>query len=835
MTKMIDYGIDLGTTNSAIAKFIKGEVEVYKNPLETGRETLPSVVYYKKDKIVVGTKAREYLEKDATKSVFNAFKRKMGTTESFRVKTINQSKTPIELSAEVLKELKGFIPSGEIIDAAVITIPASFDVIQSNATKEAGYLAGLKQVVLLQEPIAASLAYANKHKIKELENGQWLTYDLGGGTFDVALIKIKDGEMKVIDHEGDNFLGGSDFDNLCVEKMIITYLNKNYHFNNLDNDLKSASGKYNHIYYRFMKLAEEAKVILSSRTSAEIEIKDFTDENGEEIDITIEITRSEYESLIKETIDKTIEMIKKMLIRNSLKPSDIQFTLMVGGSTYIPFVRRRVEEILQIPINCAIDPITAIAIGAAFYAGTKEKTFENDKNIIKKQDIKVKLAYQKTSQDLEEILACKIEGNIDGLFYRIIREDKGYDSGLKKVLNRIQEDLPLVANSYNFFRFNLYDGQNNSIETGVDLIGIAHGKYSVAGQPLPNDICLETDNTNSGYEGINTKLDLFFQKNTILPQKRTKNYTINKTIIKGSPDKIILNILEGPQTSIPESNKQIGYIEVNGGQVTRDILKNTEIEITLEMSESRDLKVTAYIPISDQQFSEIFNSSKTNLSVDKLKNEVEILKTTLENEIKEAVQREDYEIAEELDLLKSNVNSLVKNTFHLTNDDVTDKKFQFEDSKRKIAQSIDDITKGKRMTALKNKYNDEKEWCLKIVTEHGNDHDRKIFNDIVEKEKLFMLSISPIKISEAIDEIVGLGVNIIWKTPSFLEAKFLDLIEKPHLFNDQIQARSLIDAGNLALSSKNYMRLREINIGLINLLPQTAQPVTRDSVIGFGD
>ena len=190
MEKMINYGIDLGTTNSAIARFVKGEVEVFKNPLETGKETLPSVVYYKKDKVVVGTNARTYFERDA-ENVFGTFKRKMGTTESFKVKSINQSKTPIELSAEVLKELKGFVHSGESFDAAVITIPASFDVIQSNATKEAGYLAGFKQVILLQEPIAASLAYANKHKERDLENGQWLVYDLGGGTFDVALIKIK--------------------------------------------------------------------------------------------------------------------------------------------------------------------------------------------------------------------------------------------------------------------------------------------------------------------------------------------------------------------------------------------------------------------------------------------------------------------------------------------------------------------------------------------------------------------------------------------------------------------------------------------------------------------
>ena len=364
----------------------------------------------------------------------------MGTTESFKVKSINQSKTPIELSAEVLKELKGFVHSGESFDAAVITIPASFDVIQSNATKEAGYLAGFKQVILLQEPIAASLAYANKHKERDLENGQWLVYDLGGGTFDVALIKIKDGEMKVLDHEGDNFLGGADFDNLIIEKLIIPYLNKNFKFNDLENEMKSRTGKLNKLYFRLLKLAEDAKITLSSRTSAEVEVRDITDDNGEEIDISIDITRSEFEGVIKEYIDKTLDMIKKILVRNSLKPSDIQFTLMVGGSTYTPYVRKRVEEILQIPINCDIDPTTAIAIGAAYYAGTKEKSFEQGDKKKTTSGIKVRLAYQKTSQEDEEILAGRIEGNIEGLFYQITREDKGFDSGRKPLTNRISED-----------------------------------------------------------------------------------------------------------------------------------------------------------------------------------------------------------------------------------------------------------------------------------------------------------------------------------------------------------------------------------------------------------
>jgi len=831
MEKMINYGIDLGTTNSAIAKFVKGEVEVFKNPLETGKDTLPSVVYYKNDKIIVGSRARTYLERDA-KNVFSTFKRKMGTTESFKVKNIDQTKTPIELSSEVIKELKGFVHTGEQVDAAVITIPASFDVIQSNATKEAGLLAGFKQVILLQEPIAASLAYANKHKEKDLEDGQWLVYDLGGGTFDVALIRIKDGEMKVLDHEGDNFLGGADFDNLMVERMIVPFLNKNFKFDNLESELKSATGKRNALYFRLLWLAEQAKISLSNRTSAEVELRDITDDSDQDIDTSFEITRSEFESLIKEDIDKTIDMIKKILVRNSLKSSDIQFTLMVGGSTYIPYVRKRVEEILQIPINCDIDPTTAIAIGAAYYAGTKEKNFEHDK--IKKtiSGIRVKLAYQKTSQEDEEILAGRIDGNIEGLFYQITREDKGYDSGRKKLTARVSEDLPLLKNSYNFFRFTILDGQNNIVDADAELIGIAHGKYNVSGQPLPYDICLVRD-ANPELDGSTTKLDLIFQKNTILPQKRVVSPTLNKTIVKGSDEKIIIKVVEGSQYNLPEANQTIGNLEIPGKKVSRDILRNTEIEITLEMSESRDLKVTVYIPMSDQQFTEVFSPSKRNLSVLELQEEVEILEEKLETEISEAVQREDYETADSLTTLKKKVEDLVGNTNQLTDDDVTDKKFDYENKKRQIAQEIDNATKDKRIALLKIKYNEDKEWCKQIVDENGNDHDHKIFNDIVGREQSFLNSITPVKIMEAIDELVELGAAILWRTPLFLENRFKRLIEKPQLFNDQEQAKSLIESGNLAISNKNYDRLREVNWGLISLLPKNAQREAKTGKFGI--
>jgi molecular chaperone DnaK len=829
MENTINFGIDLGTTNSAIAKFIKGEVIIFSNPQDYGRNTLPSVVSYKKDKIIVGNKAKEFLEKDP-KSVVGVFKRKMGTAESFKIKSINESKTPIELSAQVLKELKTFVNTGDTLDAVVVTIPASFDTIQSNATKEAGIQAGFKQVVLLQEPIAASLAYANMKKEREMKDGQWLVYDLGGGTFDVALIQIKDGEMKVLDHEGDNFLGGADFDQMIVEKFVIPKICEEYNFANLEDEMKSASGKFNAKYYVLLRRAEEAKITLSSKTSAEIVVDGFEDEDGNEIDMEITITRSEFNDLIKSNIDGTIEMIKQILTRNSLKPSDLQFNLMVGGSTYIPYVRSRVEEVLQIPVNCEIDPTTAVAVGAAYYAATKPKELE--KSAEKKQtSISIKTSYNKASKEKDELFSARVKGKIDRLSYRITRQDGGFDSGLKKLTERISEDLPLVDGAFNFFSFVVYDSENNIIETDIEPIGINSG-FGISGQPIPEDICLEVDDYDNPGK---TRLKPIFFKNSILPlRSQAISFPLNKGLIKGNDDDFIyINVLEGSHLALPEANKGIGFMEIRRTQIKRDIAKGSDIEITISISESRDITISVYLNMADQEFKQTFNPKERHTPVEFLKEQVEELSEKLDLEIEEATEKEDFETASALSKLKKEMESVSDETEGLTSDDVTDKRYQLEDKKRKIAQEIDSATKNKRIQQVKAHYFETKDECEKMLDENGNDHERKTFNDIVAQESAFFATNSPLKIQEKSDELHSIISRIRWRTPEFLVGIFKWCRDNQTRMNDQAQAKSLVDAGAFAIESRNWERLAEINNGLLNLLPRGAEKEATTR-IGFG-
>ncbi len=412
MSATINFAIDLGTTNSLIAKAVNGGVEIFKNPAGM-KVNLPSVVAFRKERILIGDKAREYVEKDPA-NVFSCFKRKMGTGESFFIPNHGSFKTPIELSALILQELTHFIYTGETPESVVITIPASFDTLQSNATKEAGYAAGFKEVLLLQEPIAASLAFANKEG-KEGFSGQWLVYDLGGGTFDVALIKIEDDEMKVTDHEGDNFLGGLDLDQLIVRDLLIPYIEEQYLINELPAKMLSAKGRYNSLYYQLLYKAEEAKIALSNAASADIEF-DLIKEDGETEEVFFTITRSQFEDIIREKIMYSIAFIKNLLERNNLVSKDIHEIVLVGGSTLIPLVRALLVQELDIKVNAGIDPGTAVVEGAAYYAGGKSSRLQKLATEVKpasivKDDsgIEVKTAYQKNSREKEEYFTAKID------------------------------------------------------------------------------------------------------------------------------------------------------------------------------------------------------------------------------------------------------------------------------------------------------------------------------------------------------------------------------------------------------------------------------------------
>ncbi len=831
MSNTINIGIDLGTTNSVIARYSEGEVRVFKDP-SSWKETLPSVVAFRKDFVLVGNKAKERLEKDAG-NVFGSFKRKMGTAEQFHIKASGKTTDPIELSAHVLRELRRFLPEGEHPDAAVITIPASFDTMQSNATKEAGKQAGFKEVVLLQEPIAASLAFLNNSE-KAIEAGTWLVYDLGGGTFDVAIVTVKEGEMTVVDHEGDNFLGGGDFDSMIAEQILIPAIQAAGTFHDdLATSMKSASGRHNAAYILCLHKAEQAKIALSNRERTDMEIL-LTDDEGEEIEVFIEITRQQLEQIIQPHIDQTIALIKDMLSRNNLKTSQLQFVLMVGGSTFIPAVQRAITDTLKVPVNNDIDPTTVVGIGAAYYAGTKTKRMVSTSDAADQttpmSDIKVILAHPKATNDTQEYVVGRFEGNFAGYFYKIMRLDGGYDSGLKPIKTEIQELLTIAPQVFNMFKLSVFDANGNNIGIEGGQIGIAHGKYSVVGQPLPFDICLEIDDLESSA----TLLEIVFQKNELLPMRKTIVKTLNKTIAKNSEDYLRINILEGAHLSTPEANQSIGYMQISGKQLTADAFKGSDVELTISVSESRDITVGAYIVITDQEFNQVFEPSYRNTAPNLLEQQFTILINKLNAALQSAEKTEDYTRAAQFLKWQKEAEELRKRCQAMSDDDVTDQRYQIEDAKRRIARGLGELGGDNKLNDAKLAYINAKNDCKDTVEHQGNDIEKERFQATIADERNWISGNDLRLIKYKTEQLQELRGNINWRQPSYQMLLFNWLRNRTEEMNNQERAEEFVQSGQRAISNQDWHSLSNINNMLWNLLPHEVTGSNKGRpIVGF--
>lgn len=350
MAKII--GIDLGTTNSCVAVMDGKDVKVLENP--EGQRTTPSVVSFKNDEIIVGDSAKR--QAVTNPNTVSSIKRKMGTSEKIEIK--GKEWTPETISAEILRYLKTYAEKklGEKITKAVITVPAYFNDAQRQATKNAGKIAGLEVERIINEPTAAALAYGIDKTDKEQKV---LVYDLGGGTFDVSILDLADGTFEVLSTNGDNHLGGDDFDEVIIEWMVEEFKK--------DNGIDLKTDKM--AMQRLKEEAEKAKKNLSSQLQVEIAAPFITARDGNPLHLNLSLTRAKFDNMTKHLVARTIEPVKKALADAKMKPSDLDQVLLVGGSTRIPAVQEAIKKELGKEPNRTINPDEVVSIGAAIQGG----------------------------------------------------------------------------------------------------------------------------------------------------------------------------------------------------------------------------------------------------------------------------------------------------------------------------------------------------------------------------------------------------------------------------------------------------------------------------------
>jgi molecular chaperone DnaK len=346
-------GIDLGTTRSAVASIENGEPKILEN--SEGERITPSIVAFDDGERLVGKPAKNQMltnEENTVKSI----KRHMG--EEYSVELEGEEYAPQQISSMILQKLKNDAEDklGEEVEKAVITVPAHFDDTQRQATKDAGEIAGLEVERILNEPTAASLAYG----LDDKRDQTVLVYDFGGGTFDVTVLEMGDGIYEVQSTEGDNDLGGDDFDQEIIDWVLDEFEEENG-IDLSEND---------EALQRIRENAEEAKKELSSRKSTKINIPFIHQEDGETYNIDYELTRSKFEELVEDLIQRTTGPTETAIEDAGVDKSDIDEVILVGGTTRIPAVREHVQAITGQEPNKEVSPDEAVAQGAAIQAGS---------------------------------------------------------------------------------------------------------------------------------------------------------------------------------------------------------------------------------------------------------------------------------------------------------------------------------------------------------------------------------------------------------------------------------------------------------------------------------
>ncbi|EGO9012178.1 molecular chaperone DnaK [Enterococcus faecalis] len=351
MSKII--GIDLGTTNSAVAVLEGGEAKIIANP--EGNRTTPSVVSFKNGEIQVGEVAKR--QAVTNPNTISSIKRHMGEA-GYKVDVEGKSYTPQEVSAMILQYLKGFAEDylGEKVEKAVITVPAYFNDAQRQATKDAGKIAGLEVERIVNEPTSAALAYGLDKTDKD---EKILVFDLGGGTFDVSILELGDGVFDVLSTAGDNNLGGDDFDNKIIDYMVAEFKK--------ENGIDLANDKM--ALQRLKDAAEKAKKDLSGVTSTQISLPFITAGEAGPLHLEMNLTRAKFDELTSDLVERTKVPVRQALKDAGLNPSEIDEVILVGGSTRIPAVVEAVRKETNKEPNKSVNPDEVVAMGAAIQGG----------------------------------------------------------------------------------------------------------------------------------------------------------------------------------------------------------------------------------------------------------------------------------------------------------------------------------------------------------------------------------------------------------------------------------------------------------------------------------
>ncbi|MCY0990287.1 Hsp70 family protein [Nannocystis sp. ILAH1] len=800
-------GIDLGTTNSTAAVFDGEKVTLVRNA--QGSPITPSVVRIDaRGNVTVGAKARRFLDTDA-ENTRSEFKRLMGTAQGIRFGAAGLERRPEELAAEVLRSLRADVRDqiGVLPARAVISVPALFELPQTSATSEAARLAGFERVELLQEPIASALAAG---WTIEDQGGAWLVYDLGGGTFDVSLLETRDGLLRVVGHDGDNFLGGRDFDWAIVDWAIAQAARDGVVIRRGDPAHAAAVRK--------IKLAaEEAKIELSRAESASITVPGL-DVGGASHDLDVTLDRETLERLCAPAIDRSIAVCRRLLQAHGVADGGLTRVVLVGGPSVMPVVRRLVSQQLSVPPAEGLDPMTLVAQGAAIFAATAG--LEARPSAIEQvRGAKVWLQYPAMSSDLTPHVVGRLverTGPVNSVptEIQLARADGLWDSPWTPLDEEGAFVLPvsLVPRKPNVFRLTGKNIQGNAVTIDPPTLTIVQG-LTISDPPLSRTI---------GVALASNDVRVYFERGAPLPARRTFTLHTVDSVARGAEKAVIkIPIVQGEYEQA-HLCRLVGALEIGGKELKQTLASGAEVELTIELDRGGRMSARALIPAIGQVFEHVAHLLVPEADPEVLASTVTATRARLGELRTDAFRRQARDSIERLGQVESALDDVGRDIDAARGGD-TDAAQKARRTLIEVDAQIEAVELDRRWPELDREAREALIWTTGWVQDYGQPHEQTLYQETAKAVDKARQARDPLELQRQLRLLRRLGSSAYGRHPEAWKHRFEDAAADAGNATDVARAQALVKEGREALAKGDNEALRRVTQKLWQLLPSAAE------------
>jgi len=795
-------GIDLGTTNSAICSYDGETVHAHKSPEQT--LVTPSAIFYdRRGNKYVGVRAYDNAARYPGNSA-TLFKRLIGSATPIKLDAVSKTMTAEECSAEVLRTLFGYLPEDVRNDAetgTVITVPAAFSQIQRDATMAAADMAQLGQFALMQEPVAAVMTVMRQRST----DGAFLVFDIGGGTLDVAVAQASGGRVSLLSHGGIAMCGGRDIDRVIFDSIVTPWLIEQFKLpHGFATDPR---------YIGLARLAtwavEKAKIDLSARPEAVIALAEneigVRDENGAECYVDVSIQRATLDRLIEPLIDDAIQAARSTLADGGLASQDVDRIVFVGGPTQYQPLRDRVASALGIASSTEVNPMTAVAEGAAVFAESIDWTSKRRGRKSSRGSVSVgrlALAFNYTARTPEpraRVLAALQGSPLDGVSFEINSLDTGWSSGRIALLDGAAIDVPLARPGENAFKVFVFDGAGGPIAFENPRITIARTAATIEAIPASSSIGLEVLDKRGG----RPVLDYLVRKGDPLPRKGQIRVQAAESLRGGQAHALNFKFWEGEIQDHISDNEFVGLMTVSGKDVgDNTIAAGSDMVCDYEVLDSGNIVVEVSVPSIKASFTG--RNFYSRQRVDFVSASAQVSEDA--RGVRERVESVASKVCDER---LNEARAKIEQVENLESNADPESMKHAADAVLRAKRLLADVRQANRPAIRQLELHGCAEFFATAVKQYARSSEVASFENLLRTaQRAIEKNLSEFEM--LLDELRSKNFEILWRQDWFVADQFGRFVSEPWAFANTSQYQELVSAGRLALESDDFVKLRGI-------------------------